>query len=141
MKERCLIWREDDGEESREAALVRRGDRLCIEEISRGPLTRAMFGASPYGRRIVIEGEFAPAVLAHALYADSTQDLEVVLRQFFQVGGGRRSVCLRGLHKGRGCLQACLLAPVPLAADTKGPLSGSLLESVVRRTGFEPVTF
>ena len=71
MKERCLIWREDDGEESREAALVRRGDRLCIEEISRGPLTRAMFGASPYGRRIVIEGEFAPAVLAHALYADS----------------------------------------------------------------------
>lgn len=89
MKERCLIWREDDGEESREAVLVRRGDRLCIEEISRGPLTRAMFGASPYGRRIVIEGEFAPAVLAHALYADSTQDLEVVLRQFFQVGGGR----------------------------------------------------
>lgn len=72
MKERCLIWREDDGEESREAALVRRGDRLCIEEMSRGPLTRAMFGASPYGRRIVIEGEFAPAVLAHALYADST---------------------------------------------------------------------
>ena len=89
MKERCLIWREDDGEESREAALVRRGDRLCIEEMSRGPLTRAMFGASPYGRRIVIEGEFAPAVLAHALYADSTQDLEVVLRQFFQVRGGR----------------------------------------------------
>ena len=89
MKERCLIWREDDGEESREAALVRRGDRLCIEEMSRGPLTRAMFGASPYGRRIVIEGEIASAVLARALYADSTQGLEAVLRRFFQTGGGR----------------------------------------------------